>query len=181
MEYKKDFELWQLVLQGNQHAFDLFYKRHAADMFLYAMKILNNQVVCQDIVQNIFLDLWLKRYKKTIVSHKSYLLKAVKYQILKHLRDHKIELNPYDLDGLYFSSDNASSEMEEKEILSVINSRVTRLPKRCQQIFILSRYQYKSNQLIATELGISVQAVKNQISKALSLIKRDLKKENITI
>jgi len=72
---------------------------------------------------------------------------------------------------------SASKKMEYHELEAAINASVTKLPKRCKEIFVLSRYQYKSNKEISEELQISNQAVKNQISKALIFIKKDLQKE----
>ena len=69
---------------------------------------------------------------------------------------------------------DASEKMEYDELEKIIDGYVEKLPNRCRQIFLLSRYQHKSNREIAEELEISLQAVKNQISKALHLLRQNL-------
>ncbi len=67
--------------------------------------------------------------------------------------------------------------MEYHELEEAVRASIVKLPKRCKEIFELSRYQHKSNKGISEELGISLQAVKNQISKAITSIKKDLHSE----
>lgn len=71
--------------------------------------------------------------------------------------------------------------MEYDELEAVINGLIAQLPDRCKQIFILSRLKNKSNKEIAAELDISIQAVKNQISKALGILRAHLKKEEFLL
>ncbi|MGB2761344.1 MAG: sigma-70 family RNA polymerase sigma factor, partial [Maribacter stanieri] len=76
-------------------------------------------------------------------------------------------------------SKNISDDLEFEELQEIIDQQISKLPSRCQQIFLLSRYEHKSNKEIATELGISIQAVKNQISKAINFIRENLQSEEI--
>ena len=179
--YKKynDQELIRFLSLDNAEAFEEIYNRFALDMFLYAGNILNKKEVCEDIVQNIFIDLWSKRNHLKINNVPSYLFRAVKYQVFNHLRSRRftsenlIRLNIIDI------SIDISKKMEYDELEKIIDSYVDELPKRCKQIFLLSRYQHKSNKEIAEELEISLQAVKNQISKALNYIRQNLQQEEL--
>jgi RNA polymerase sigma-70 factor (ECF subfamily) len=49
------------------------------------------------------------------------------------------------------------------------------LPKRCQEIFKLSRFDNLSNDEIAAKLGISKRSVENQITLALKHLRGCLK------
>ncbi|MFK5973997.1 MAG: RNA polymerase sigma-70 factor [Flavobacteriaceae bacterium] len=179
--YKKynDQELLRLLSLDKAEAFEEIYNRFAVNMFLYASNILKKKEVCEDIVQNIFVDLWSKREDLKITNLSSYLFRAVKYQVFNHFRNRKftsenlIRLNIIDI------SIDISKKMEYDELEKIIDSYVDELPSRCKQIFLLSRYQHKSNKEIAEELEISLQAVKNQISKALNYIRRNLQQEEL--
>ncbi|GAB5476090.1 MAG: RNA polymerase sigma-70 factor [Maribacter sp.] len=148
-------------------------------MLTYGLNVLKRHELVEDMVQNIFIDLWAKRKTTEIKNLKSYLFRAVKYQIFNHFRNNKLSqvdltrLNIIDL------SMNVGHDLEYSELEEIIAECVTKLPNRCQQIFILSRYQQKSNKEIAMALDISIQAVKNQISKAIGIIRYSLKSEEL--
>lgn len=172
-----DIELLKGMEKGDVLAFEAIYDRYSKSLFLYAMNIFKKKEVCEDIVQNVFVQLWVKRGTKKINSLKPFLFKSVKYQIFKHLRDKKVSDAELSRLNIVDTSMSVSQKLEYQELEDLIARQVDKLPKRCQQIFILSRFQYKSNKEIATELGISVQAVKNQISKALGSIRNNLNSE----
>lgn len=174
--YKKydNHELVRLLSQDDAGAFEEIYNRYALNMFLYASNILNKKEVSEDIVQNIFIDFWEKRKDIKITNLPSYLFRAVKYQIFNHFRNRKFSTENLTRLNIIDISMDVSKKMEYDELEKIIDGYVDKLPNRCKQIFLLSRYQHKSNKEIAKELEISLQAVKNQISKALHLLRQNL-------
>ena len=176
---RTDLELFELMVEDNVLAFEEIYNRYTKDMFLFAFNIFRNRQVCEDIVQNVFVDLWSKRKSVNIVRLKPYLLQSVRYQVFKHMRDQKVsKVDLARLDMIDMSL-NISQSLEYIEMKEIIDVKVSELPERCRHIFVLSRYQGKSNKEIAIELGISNQAVKNQISKALKFIRQNLSPEEV--
>ena len=61
--------------------------------------------------------------------------------------------------------------MKLKEKITEI---VEDMPERCQEVFKLSRYEYMKNKEIAEKLNISIKMVEKHISKALTILRRDL-------
>lgn len=173
-----NISLLKRIKNNDVKAFEEIYNKYASKMLLYALNILNNKAVCEDLVQNIFIDFWSKRTQHNINNLDAYLFRAVKFQVFKHFRDNKFP--DKDLTRLNFINVAVSSanSLEFEELETEIQNMVDKLPKRCKEIFELSRYEHKSHKEIAAALGISVQAVKNQISKALSFIKNNLNKED---
>lgn len=169
-----DKELLEQVALSNSEAFRVLHDKYSSKMFLYAFSILKNKHVCEDIIQNIFIAFWTKRKTVRINNIKSYLFRAVKYQIFNYFRDQKISNEDVSRLNIIDVSISASKNMEYEELELAIYNSFLKLPKRCKEIFELSRYQNKSNKEISEELEISIQAVKNQISKAISSIKKDL-------
>lgn len=172
-----DKELLEQITRGNSKAFKVLHDMHASNMFLYAFHVIKNKEVCEDIIQNIFINIWSKRKEVKIINIKSYLFRAVKYQIFNYFRNQKFTKEDITRMNIVDVSIDASKKMEYHELEKAIHNSVIKLPKRCKEIFELSRYQYKSNKEISEELEISLQAVKNQISKALAFIKKDLQNE----
>jgi RNA polymerase sigma-70 factor (ECF subfamily) len=176
-----DRELFEKIRLGNERVFDEIHSRYAHRMYIYAFHILKNVEVCEDIVQNIFVSLWVKKEGVNIKCLKSYLFKAVKYQIFNHYRENKI--SDIDLTRLTIVdiSSSAIEIMEFKELEQIIHECISNLPKKCQRIFKLSRYEDKSHNEIAESLDISKQTVKNQITIALKKIKENLNNKDIIL
>ena len=158
-------------------AYEEIYQKYASRMLTYALQILKEKEVCEDIVQNIFIDFWSKRETNTVENLEGYLFRAVKFQIFKYFRDTKFSDEDLTRLNLVEVSVSASKILEYQDLELAIKNSVDQLPSRCKEIFELSRFEHKTNQEIADLLGVSLQAVKNQISKALSAIRTDLKKE----
>jgi len=160
-------------------AFEEIYNCYSKNLFIYAMNVCKKKDVCEDVVQNVFIDFWARRNNVKIKNVRSYLFQAVKYQIFNHIRNQKISNEDLTRLNIIDLSMNISRKMEFDELQQLVDQQVHKLPSRCQQIFVLSRYQHKSNKEIAKELGISIQAVKNQISKALASLRRNLISEEV--
>lgn len=172
-----DIELLSMMSQDCQLAFETIYNKYSKGMFLFAMNIFNKRDICEDIVQTVFIDFWSNRKTKEIKNLKPYLLQAVKFQAFKHLRNQRLSDEDLTRLNIVDGSLNCSQQLEFDELESLIQDLVAKLPPRCQQIFILSRFHDKSNSEIADEMGVSIQAVKNQISKALKILRNDLQAE----
>ncbi|MDO6518053.1 RNA polymerase sigma factor [Zobellia uliginosa] len=164
--------------EGDNASFKAVYDKYAKALFFYAHNIVNDRAVCEDMIQEIFISLWAKRKTNTITSLKPYLFQAVKYQIFNHFRNNKFSREDLTRLNIIDVSMNVSQKLEYSELDQIIRDYVAKLPKRCRHIFVLSRYHHKSNKEIAEELEISVQAVKNQISKALAFLRSNLKLED---
>lgn len=167
------------IAKDDQKSFEAVYERYSKKMLLYANNVLDNTAVSEDIVQNIFIDFWSKRATNKIDNLPSYLFRAVKFQIFKYFRDKKFSEEDLTRLNILDISINASQNMEFQELENSIHNYVSQLPPRCKEIFELSRFENKSNKEIAELLGISIQAVKNQITKALSTLKDKLKDEGL--
>ena len=170
-------DLLKRIAVDDIKAFEEIYRRYTAKMLSYALNILKDKVVCEDIIQNIFIDFWSKRKEHTIQNLEGYLFRAVKFQVFKHFRDKKFSTEDLTRLNLIEVAVNASKTLEYTELETAIHNSVLKLPPRCKQVFELSRYEHKTHKEIADTLGISVQAVKNQVTKALSFIKEHLKND----
>ncbi|MBA6152901.1 RNA polymerase sigma-70 factor [Gelidibacter maritimus] len=172
-------ELLKRIAVDDIKAFEELYQRHASKMLVYALNILKKRDVCEDLVQNIFIDFWSKRKSNSIQNVEAYLFRAVKFQVFNYFRDHKFSNEDLTRLNIVDVSMNAAKKMEYDELESAIKDVVNQLPPRCKEIFELSRYDHKSNKEIAETLNVSIQAVKNQISKALITIRTNLHREEL--
>ena len=153
-------------------ALETLFKRFYKPLRAYAFRFVNDKDLSEDIVQDVFYELWKRRESIRFEdeSVKSYLFKAV----YTHERETDI-LDQYVSSYMQNSEQSLLLKELEEEIMSYINT----LPPQCHKIFMLSRSYGLKNREIAEQLNISIKAVEKQISKALSglkeyLIQRDL-------
>ena len=65
--------------------------------------------------------------------------------------------------------------MFSSEITRILEDTLASLPEQTRQIFIMSRYEGKNYQTIAKETNLSVKSIEFHISKALNLLRKELK------
>lgn len=147
---------------------------------LYADGLIRNIFAAEDIVQNVFVRLWVQRAKLTInQSLKSFLYKSVYNEFIDQYRKNQllttVEKTYFEVLNAFVMDDN--SETFEL-MLSVINKEIEKLPPKCKEIFILSKKEGLTNKEISEYLKISVKAVEAQITKAFSLLSASLDEKN---
>jgi len=166
----------ELVL-GNQRSFKLIFDQYYVWLYNYVHKLSNDRKLSEDLVQNVFLKLWEKKSSLQInASLKSYLFAACHNEFLMHLRAQKRVVDMLEdlrfeaLTELYIEKDENVQEMN----WSRIESAVELLPKKCREVFKLSRFERKRHKEIAKILGISTKTVEIHITKALRFLKTNV-------
>ncbi|WP_303398835.1 RNA polymerase sigma-70 factor [Zobellia uliginosa] len=160
---------------GNQKAFKTLFDRYWEPMFVKANIILQDSAVAQDVVQDIWINLWNKREQLEIKNFESYISRSVRYGCYKYLRDSKFTVVQLQIiDSLPLATTDIDNLYNLEATQKVINESLEELPPRCQEIFTLSRIEDVPNEEIAIKLGISKRSVENQVSLALKVIRRHL-------
>jgi len=159
----------------NEVAFSELYERYWEKMFLYAHNVLRDKNMCEDIVQNVFCDLWEKRNKQHIENISSYLYESVKRQIFKKFRQKKNNKVHYQEILEFIDDSRIEQTLEFKEVNYKIEKLIMELPAQRRKIFIMSRTDELSHKEIASQLNLSVRTVKNQIGLALKFIRNSFK------
>ena len=170
-----DQELIDLIRSGNRMAFNLLYDKFWEELFYYAFNVLNDRSLAEDVLHDVFTNLWVKRESLEISSLKSYLLVAVRNKSISQLS--KVTFTAIDeviIDGLS-SAPDGENQLNEEDLRAVIESAAASLPERCKEIFLMSRFKELSNSEIAEYYNISVRTVENQISLALKHIRRSVR------
>jgi RNA polymerase sigma-70 factor (ECF subfamily) len=100
---------------------------------------------------------------------------TVRNRCLDQLRKKGIpteSLKPYDTYGLIDDDDAQERSLTEARLWTAIDS----LPEKCREVFVMSKRDGLKYEEIAEELGLSVNTVRNQISKALKILKEGAQK-----
>ncbi len=172
-----DADLLQSMQQSDARAFEELYKRYFPTLLHTAYKQLNSRHQGEDIVQNIFVDLYRRRTSIEVnVSLKAYLHQALKFRVRNEYRATVIRMRYQK--SLFlgsFCKIDFSDALEAKELETKIHVALNRLPEKCKQVFLLSRKADLSNNDIAADLNIAVSTVEKHISKALKTLRQDLR------
>ncbi|HFB99421.1 MAG TPA: RNA polymerase sigma-70 factor, partial [Phaeodactylibacter sp.] len=135
----------------------------------------------KDIAQEAFVELWNRRSTLNISTGlKSYLGKTVVNKCLNHIkREKRIDFSePTSLPETPVSPD-AIHHLEKEDLQQTIHQAVDSLPKKCKIIFCMSRFEEKSHKEIAAELNISTKTIENQITIALKILRKAIKKTTL--
>ncbi|WP_316804628.1 RNA polymerase sigma-70 factor [Pedobacter nototheniae] len=168
-----DKELLLLLKENNQVALKHIYNTYWKQLYLTAFSILKDAQQAEDIVQDILLQLWIRKNEVEIESLKAYLFTAVKYKVLTYIKsasNRKVFLEVDEFEKLAGTT-VLRDRLEETEINMLLDRGISTLPERCQQVFILSRKENLNNKEIAERMGISPKTVENQITIALRQLK----------
>lgn len=159
-------------IQGDQEQFKAIFDAYWKRLFSYAFKIYKEEAICEDIVQEVFIQLWERTNDTEILNLESYLFRAVKYGVANRIRDLKVTEDV--AQALETSTDSSLPDvvLESQEAEHKIMLLIEQLPPKCKQIFKMSRFDHKDNTTIAKELDLSVRTVETQISKALKHFKK---------
>ena len=152
------------------------FRQHYAMLCRAVIKLLPQAEVAEDLVQEVFYEVWKKREGFRItVALGPYLRRAAVNKALNYIRDRKIRWDDEDKLPFLASDQPAAGQLLElEELQRRIDAVVDALPERCRLVFSLSRYEEMSNQEIADQLGISIKTVENQMTKALRLLRAAL-------
>lgn len=175
-ESYEDHELLLMLKSNNEFGIKCIYDKYWKRLYLSAFSIVREAGPCEDIVQDVLLQLWLKRGEVEIYSLKSYLYSAVRYKVLSYIRsaDHrKVFIYPGELEQLA-GIEELKDRLNERDITGMLDNGVALLPERCKQVFTLSRKEFLSNKQIAKRMGISIKTVEAQMTIALRLLKKSM-------
>lgn len=173
-----DSQLAQLLRQGERYAFDEIYHRYWKLLYRKAYYLLSEQEVCEDLIQDIFAYLWLKREKHQIENLSAYLNAILKFKIASIFRKVKVVSKYLQQLPEQDKSPDPVLEIELRNLQTIISDFTSNLPERCQMIFKLSRFEGLSNKAIAEKMQVSEKTVENQISIALKKLRLSLDRLN---
>ena len=174
VEYS-DTAVIKRLLEGDEGAFEQVFKAFFKRLHAYACTILKDDPTAEEMVQNVFFNLWNKRARLTIEgSLKAYLYRAVHNESLNYLKHQKVKAAyqvHYTARADRGSAFPADGRLAAGELRANIRNALNELPPQCRAIFQLSRFEQLKYREIADELGISVKTVENQMGKALRLMR----------
>ncbi len=165
------------IREGNLKEFELIFKEFYPQLCLYALRFVKRKDLSEEIVQNLFCQIWENRTDLNIhTSLKAYLYRSTYHNALQILRKdgshnkYKEYVKHHNIEN-----DSSTNKLEEKEINEIVQETLSSLPQRCGTIFKMSRFEGLKYQEIAEKLSISIKTVEANMGKALKAFRHSLK------
>lgn len=172
-----DKELMQEIKADNMYAFDALYEKYCKRVYKFAYSILKTREEAENMVQEVFLNLWENRHKvEKDSSIKSYMFtitynsavsiirkKARESEFIEYLKSvQKIDEEPVDV------------ALEYTELANKLDEIINSLPQRQKEVYLLHKVEGMKYNEIAERLSISVNTIENHMSRALKTIREKI-------
>jgi RNA polymerase sigma-70 factor (ECF subfamily) len=161
--------------EGDEVALRELVDLYRPQMLMEAYYILRNMHEAEDLVQEVFIRFWSLRDKIELKpSFSAYLSRAVRYECIIKIKREKVRERRQHHYSYFMESSVNIKPFENTELASKLNAAIQEIPPAARKSFMMSYMEDKSQKAIAAEQNISLQVVKNNISKALKILRQKL-------
>lgn len=168
-----EYIILESIRSGDQQAFEKLFDTYWEMLFHYACGILEDDQEAEDLVQELFLEIWESRATMASIrtDWKTFLFSCLKKKVLKTFRRQGIRRKH--LGQLIFQLEKSELPIKEylhEDLMASIHSQLGTLPEKEKQVFILHEFEDLSVKEIALLNNVSEQTIRNQIASAAKKI-----------
>ena len=166
-----DLGLWQLIAErDDKRAFELLYRKYMHILMSAIYKFSDDRDEAEDILQEVFLDLWEKRGRIQIKSDIfSYLYSMTRFKVFDRLKKKSLSERQLAAWHQLSEGEEAPAAVFVAEELAIrearVNETVAQLPSQMKRVYYLSASEGKNIREISEELLVSPYTVKNHLQK----------------
>ena len=169
--------------QGSQRALGEIMDIYTSDLLLYAFSFTKEKELAEEIVEDIFLNIWNTRESISKINNiKAYLVRSVRNKCLNELEKQSRKLHVVGDDN---ESENLSDfrtvedDYISEEYTEFVNDCIDDLPERGKEILILARFNKLKYKEISKLLKISTKTVENTLSRTLKKLSKSISERKI--
>ncbi|OIN55515.1 RNA polymerase sigma factor [Arsenicibacter rosenii] len=157
----------------DEQAFREIYLRYWKKLYHLACRKIESVEVVEELVQDVFLNLWERRATARINHLEAYLTTAIRYTVINHIKT--LIVHDKFLDhSLRYSSGSVNSTDEQvdlDDLMLRMEVALHELPEKTRQVFRLNRIEYKSVKEVATQLNMPQRTVEYHLHLAIRSLK----------
>lgn len=168
--------------KGDKKAFEEIYNEFFGVHYHLCLQYIHNEKAAEEIVQDTFLKLWeIRNTLNDQINIRSFLYTITKNNCLNYLRNQKISMKHIEnmkymeMQFNYEALEKLGNYIQFEELRSKIEEAIAQLPAELVETFQLSRFEELSYKEIAEKQNISIKTVEARISKALRILRVELK------
>jgi RNA polymerase sigma-70 factor (family 1) len=167
-------ELLKLVVAGDKNAFTQVYNNYRNKIYSIAFELTESSAVAEEIVQDVFLKIWVKRATLDEVTHfRAYLFTITRnyvFTALKRIaRKEAIEVNAMQDAPLYYH--DTENRVLNNEYTRILQAAIDRLPEQQRQVYNLIKKEGYKREEVAAALRLSPETVKTHLAQAMRSIR----------
>lgn len=170
-------EILKQIAEGDESAFRLLFDEHWQNIYGVAYMLTKSVPMAEDMVQEIFMKLWIKREQLPGVENfRDYLFIVARNHIFNELKKKSTDIlfTNHLFEYFHDTKETPEKKLLQKETEQIIDQIVERLPQQQKIIYRLSHEEGLSRNEMADRLGIAPNTVRNHLAKALEMIRHKL-------
>lgn len=166
----------RIFFNDDQKAFEELFFDFYPSLCVFAQRYISSPEICEDIVQDTFFHLWKNRKKIEITtSFRNFLITSVKNSCFDYLRKQSVRQKHLEKQTVLEGIDTPEEIYTIHELEEMLYGALDRLPPNIKTAFMLSRFENLTYSKIAEEMNISPKTVEAYISKALIMLRLELR------
>jgi RNA polymerase sigma-70 factor (family 1) len=168
-------ELLKRIAEGDEAAFKELYDRSWNRLYSFAISWLKSGILAEDVVQDIFLKLWIRRSELNAIKNAdNYLFILCRNAVLNLMEKNAVrKKSGEEIASALESPLLPDAALQLKEMKTTINQLVEKLPTQQRLIYKMSREEGLTHDEIAQRLGILKETVKNHMVRALNTLRKN--------
>ncbi|HEY9197289.1 MAG TPA: sigma-70 family RNA polymerase sigma factor [Mucilaginibacter sp.] len=170
-----DDELTALLKQGDHAAYTEIYKRYWKKLLLMAWNHSKDDVAAKDIVHDVFISLWERYTEIEINNLPAFLATSVKFNIYKYYQKQQRRMDLAAKNYQFETVVNDEDKLDALFLKEYVDGIVEKMPEKCRLVFAYSRNMGMKNSEIATKIQITEKGVEANLTRALRIIRGELK------
>lgn len=174
--YKDDCHLLNAIKEGDESAFRIIYERYRKPLLIYALRFVDDEQVCFDLVHDAFISLWNKR--EQIIKDRqtiSYLFTIVRTRSFNYLRDQRVK-KKRETDLPIDAIQMPESKLEQSELSQLLTHAIASITSPAsKRIFEMRYLEDMTFKEIAISRSISTNTVGVHLSNAVKFLRIKLK------
>jgi RNA polymerase sigma factor (sigma-70 family) len=170
-----DNALFEHVRRDNELAYNELYNRYWEKLYFVAYKHLGSDLDAREIVQEVFIAIWVRRKTLQITFFPAYVAAITRYAVYASIERKRKEAERVKFEPVASGLPEAISEfLENKWMLEKISRLSAELPEKCRLVFIKNKLLDQSLTQVAADLHISRKTAETHLAKALKIIRKQL-------
>ncbi len=182
MDSTKLYSLMLALQRGEKSAYEEIYNDFFGVIYHLSLQYLHNEKISEEIVQDSFMKLWeIRDTLNEQFNIRNFLYTITKNNCLNYLRNQKIALKHQEkikyleMQFNYEALEKLGNYLEFEVLREKIDQAIAALPEEIRETFLLSRFDELHYKEIAEKQSISIKTVEARMTKALRILRLELK------